>query len=136
MLLTFLLVVRPLGEWARPAAQALDCDHVAAGDLGALERCQRERPDDVEVMANLGQRYETAGQWDRAEEMYRAATAIDPEDGDLRLRLASVLLRRGNVAAARREASIALTLQPGRSAAIELLRQASSGHAALSEREP
>ena len=55
-------------------------------------------------MADLGGVYEQAGQWDRAEAVYRRALAIDAEDGDIRVRLGSVLLRRGDAAGARREA--------------------------------
>jgi Flp pilus assembly protein TadD len=102
----------------------LDCDHFAAEDTPALERCLVLRPDDVELMTDLGDAYEAAAQWDRAQAMYRRALTFDPEDGDLRVRLGRVLLRRGDLAGARREARAALTVQPGTMAALELIRRA------------
>jgi Flp pilus assembly protein TadD len=131
LLFLFFAVVRPLGEWTRPAEVALDCDHFTAGDTPALERCLELRPDDVEIMTDLGGAYEQAGQWDRAEAVYRRALAIDADDGDVRVRLGGVLLQRGDAAGARREATAALAVQPGGAAALELIR-----HATLSPGPP
>ena len=75
-------------------------------------------------MTDLGGAYEEAAQWDRAEAVYRRALSIDPEDGDVRVRLGVVLLERGDRAAALREATAALAVQPNRIAALELLRRA------------
>jgi Flp pilus assembly protein TadD len=72
-------------------------------------------------MAELGGAYEQAGQSDRAEAMYRRALAVDPEDGDIRIRLGQLLLRRGDRSGAEREAMGALAVQPGRSAALDLI---------------
>lgn len=124
LLLLFFTVIRTVGERTRPATVALDCDHFTAGDTPALERCLELRPDDVEIMTDLGGAYEQAAQWDRAEAVYRRALAIDAEDGDVRVRLARVLLRRGDAAGARREAAAALAIQPGGAAALDLIRHA------------
>jgi Flp pilus assembly protein TadD len=124
LLFLFFAVIRTLGERTRPAGTALDCDHFAAGDTPALERCLEVRPDDVELMTDLGDVYEAAMQWDRAEAVYRRALTFDPVDGDVRVRLGRVLLQRGDLGGARREATEALVVQPGRTAALELLRRA------------
>jgi tetratricopeptide (TPR) repeat protein len=90
-----------------------------------LERCLAVQPDDVETMKDLGLMYESATKWDRAEAVYRRALAIDPEDGDTRVRLGGLLLRRGDLAGARREAEAALKVQPGSVAALQLFHRAS-----------
>lgn len=127
LLLAFFVLVRPLGEWTRPAAAPLDCHRVAGRDLLTLERCHRLRPDDVELMADLGQVYEQTAQWDRAERVYRSAIEIDPDDGDIRLRLANLLLRRHETEEARRQALAVQRLQPGRQGAIDVIRRAAAG---------
>jgi Flp pilus assembly protein TadD len=124
LLAVFFALVRPIGEWSRPAEPALDCDQIAAGDAAALERCIDLRPGDVELLVDLGSAYEGAGQWDRAESVYRRALTIDPEDGDVHIRLAHVLRQRGDAAGARREGMAALSLQPGRAAALDASRLA------------
>src|SRR5262249_19557410 len=91
----------------------------------ALERCLAVQPDDVETMKDLGLTYESATNWDRAEPLYRRALAIDPEYGDIRVRLGSLLLQRGDLAGARREAEAALKEQPGSLAALQLFHRAS-----------
>jgi Flp pilus assembly protein TadD len=123
LLLLFFTVIRTLGDRTRPAEAALDCDHFAAGDTPALERCLDVRPDDVELMTELGDAYEAAAQWDRAEAVYRRALLFDPEDGDIRVRLGGALLHRGDPAGARREAAAALAVQPGRTVALDLMRR-------------
>lgn len=127
LLFLFFALVRPLGDWARPAAAALDCDHIVRRDVMTLERCHGLRPDDVELMADLGQVYEQAAQWDRAERIYRIAIEVDPDDGDIRLRLADVLLRRNEMEEARRQAAAAQAVQPGRQAVTDVIRRASAG---------
>jgi len=126
LLLFFFIVVRTLGERTRPTTVALDCEHFTAGDTPALERCLELRPDDVEIMTDLGRAYEQAAQWDRAEAVYRRALAIDAGDGDVRVRLGSVLLQRGDAAGARREGTAALAIQPGGAGALDLIRRAES----------
>ena len=118
----------------RPAEAAIDCDHVAVHDVLALERCLELRSDDVELMADVGAAYEQAGQSDRAESVYRRALAIDAEDGDIRVRLGNILLRRGDASGARREAVAALTVQPGRAPALDLLGRADAAVSAGRDR--
>jgi Flp pilus assembly protein TadD len=124
LLVIFFTILRTLGDWTRPAAVAIDCDHFTAGDTAARERCVELRPDDVELMMELGAAYEQVGQQDRAEAMYRRAVSVDPEDGDVRVRLATVLIRRGDITEGRQQARAALAIQPGRSAALDLIRRA------------
>jgi Flp pilus assembly protein TadD len=126
LLLIFFGFVRTLGDRMRPAEPTIDCSHVAVHDVPALERCLDLRPDDVEVMADLGAAYEQTGEWDRAEDVYRRALAFDAEDGDIRVRLGHILLRRGDRSGARREAVAALAVQPGRAPALELIAAASA----------
>ena len=102
--------------------------------MPALERCLELRPDDVELMADLGAAYEQAGQWDRAESVYRRALAIDAEDGDIRVRLGNILLRRGDASGARREAVAALAVQPGRAPALDLIGRADAAVSAGRDR--
>ena len=126
LLLVFLALVRPLGEWTRPVTATVDCTRVGRADMPALERCAEIRPDDLELVRALGGAHEIAGEWERAEAIYRRGLEIDPEDGDIRVRLGYLLLRRGDREAARHQGRAALALQPGRPAAIELLRRASA----------
>jgi cytochrome c-type biogenesis protein CcmH/NrfG len=131
ILLTAFFFVRTLGERTRPVAAPLDCEHAAAADVTAMERCLAVRPGDVELMAELARAYERAARWDRAESVYRRAIAVDVDDSDIRVRLGHVLLRRGDSGGARREAEIAVALQPGRKEPLELLRLANGGEAEL-----
>jgi Tetratricopeptide repeat len=134
LLLIFFTVVRALGEGTPPAEAILDCSHVPGFDVPAFERCLEVRPDDVELMADLGAAHEQAGQWDRAESVYRRALAIDGEDGDVRVRLGNILLRRGDAAGARREAVAALAVQPGRAPALDLMGRADAAESAGRDR--
>jgi Flp pilus assembly protein TadD len=99
-----------------------------------LERCLEVRPDDVEMMADLGAAYEQAGEWGRAESMYRRALTIDSEDGDIRVRLGHLLLRRGDALGARREGVAALAVQPGRAPALDLIGRAEAAGSAGRDR--
>ena len=71
-------------------------------------------------MGDLGSAYEASGQLARAEEAYRRALALDPDFADLRLRLGTLLLRRGDAAEAEAEATQALRVQPNRQALLDL----------------
>ena len=129
LLLVFIIVVPRLGERTGAVEGTLDCSHVAADDAAALERCVELRPGDVELMADLGAAYERVSQSNRAEELYRRALTLDPEDGDMRVRLAELLLRKGDAEGARREGTVALAVQPGRGAALDVIRRATAAEA-------
>ena len=88
------------------------------------------QPDDIELMTELAASFEGAGEWEKAEAEYRRALAIDPEDGDVRVALGRVLLRRGDRAGARREAAGALKVQPGSPGAESLLHRADAAEGA------
>ena len=126
LLAVFFALVRPIGEWSRPAEPVLDCDQIAAGDAAGLERCSDLRPGDIELLIELGSVYEKAARWDRAEAAYRRALSVDPEDGDVRISLSRVLLQSGDAAGARREGTAALSLQPGSAAALDTIRLAAA----------
>lgn len=95
-----------------------------ADDLGALERCAALQPDDVEILADLGSVYESAGRPRDAEAVYRRALDRDSDYADLHARLGRLLLARGEAAEARRHAERALTLQPNRQALEDLVAEA------------
>lgn len=86
----------------------------------ALERCSRLDPTDVELLAELGRKYEAEGLGAMAEATYMEALAIDPGYAELRLRLGRLLLERGAAADAQRQALAALRVQPNRPALREL----------------
>jgi cytochrome c-type biogenesis protein CcmH/NrfG len=129
LLFVFFTVVPTIGERTRPAEQPLDCSQVTPDDVPTLERCIERQPGNVELLADLGGAYERSSLWDRAEGAYRRALEIDAEDGDIRVRLAQILLRRGDMDGARREGTAALALQPGRAAALDVVRRATPGEA-------
>ena len=89
-----------------------------------FERCSALNPTDVELMADLGLFYESAGRSSDAEALYRRALVVDPDYADLRIRLGKLLLLRGDLAGARTEADAALKVQPNRRAAVDLLHDA------------
>lgn len=91
--------------------------------LSLLERCSNVYPADVELLADLGDRYEASDPV-RSEALYQRVLALDPGYADVRLRLGGLLLRRGAKAEARRQAQAALLVQPNRRALLDLLRAA------------
>jgi len=97
-------------------------DRPPAGDgaLSALERCTVLVPDDVQLLADLGEAYEAGGRAGEAEAAYRRALERDPDYADLHARLARLLLRRNAAADARAHLDAALALQPNRRALIDL----------------
>ena len=93
-------------------------------DLVAMvERCSALVPQDVELLADLGDLEAAAGRGADAEATYRRALAIDPDYADLRLRLARLLLRRGAATEAREQAELALRVQPNREALRQIIQQ-------------
>lgn len=99
------------------------CELDPPREAPALEACLALLPRDVELMLDLGALYEAGGQVDKAEALYRQAIAIDPKDGDVRVRLARVRLTRGDLASATREAEVSLRLQPNNARARALLER-------------
>jgi tetratricopeptide (TPR) repeat protein len=80
-----------------------------------LERCSAVVPDDVELLADLGNAYEAAGRQREAEAVYRKVLASDPDYADVHVRLATLILAQGGAAAeAREHAEQALRVQPNR----------------------
>ena len=111
------------------ATSTFACELTPPRAIDDLERCLAVNPRDIELMLDLGSAYEAQGDPDRAETIYRRALSVDSKDADVHVRLADVLLRRGEHAEATREAHIALTLQPGSSRALALLAHAGGqGH--------
>ena len=89
-----------------------------------LEECSALLPADVELIADLGDQYEHAGQWAAAEAAYQRALTIDPEYADVRRRLAILMLRRGARDDARSQIEAALRIQPNRQVLLDLLHGA------------
>ena len=71
-------------------------------------------PLDVELLADLGAAYESAGRPLDAEKTYQNVLALDPDYADVHVRLASLLLGRGAAGEARGHAEQALRIQPNR----------------------
>jgi tetratricopeptide (TPR) repeat protein len=105
--------------------EAVDCATVLA-TIQAAEQCLATQPDNIELMTDLGALLERGGRIDEAEALYRRALSIDPRDGDVRLKLGTLLLGRGDAAGARREAAAALEIRPGSAAALRLSEQAAA----------
>jgi cytochrome c-type biogenesis protein CcmH/NrfG len=111
------------------ATSTFACELTPPRDIDGLERCLAVNQRDVELMLDLGSAYEAQGDPERAETIYRRALSVDSKDADLHVRLAQVLLRRGEHGEAAHEAHVALTLQPGSSRALALLAHAGGqGH--------
>lgn len=122
LLALFLGAFRRSADLARGDEPSAACGHeTIQHGIGVLERCLALDPDDVELIADLGAAYESAGHRDRAEQLYRRALAIDPRDGDVHVRLGRLLLARGDRAGAAQEGEAAQRWEPGASAPRELL---------------
>ena len=93
-----------------------------------LERCSAVVPDDVELLADLGTAYEFAGRHGEAETVYASVLILDPDHADVRVRLATLLLRRGAAADARGHATHALRIQPNRKTVQDLLDTIERSH--------
>ena len=90
--------------------------------IPVLEQCSALNPTDVELMADLGSSYEAHHRLSDAEALYRRLLLVDPGYADTRMKLAKILLARGDAPGARREAEAALRVQPNRAAIVEFLR--------------
>jgi len=90
--------------------------------LAELERCRAVVPDDLELLADLGAAYALAGRRADAEQAYHQVLAVDPDHGDVRVRLATLMLERGAVGDARAQAREALRIQPNREPVLRLLQ--------------
>jgi len=140
LLCAFWLALPVRIQWASSGPSTEEClslaDSPPSGTpdgLSALERCSALVADDVELMADLGSQYESAGRPVDAEAVYRRALAIDPAYADLHRRLATLLLQRGAALEARVHAEEALRVQPHRRALQDILDKTSR---LTREREP
>lgn len=93
----------------------------AAKDLRQLQECIALDPDDVDLLADLAAAQESAGSPELAVATYRRALTLASEDGELRLRLGRLLMRRGEAAEAADQAALGLQVQPNRPELVELL---------------
>jgi predicted Zn-dependent protease len=125
LLIVVLATFRPSRADIPVTQPAHECDEVRARTLSALQDCLELDSRNVEVLTALGDIHARSGVADRAEEMYRRALAIDPDDGDVRVRLGALLLERGRVGEAHREAERALASEPGNPAVEQLVERAS-----------
>lgn len=98
----------------RPPAEQPDA-------INQLERCRAMVPLDVELLADLGAAYDRGGRQADAEKTYQNALELDPDHADVRVRLATLLLRRGAAGEARDHAEQALRIQPNRTRVRHLL---------------
>jgi tetratricopeptide (TPR) repeat protein len=89
--------------------------------MNELERCSAVVPMDVELLADLGAAYESAGRPLDAEKTYQNILALDPNYADVHVRLATLLIGRGAVGEARDHAEQALRIQPNRTRVRRLL---------------
>ena len=127
VLLLLASFVRFLPGLVQPHVAQEDCDAadaVTRASLDTLERCAAQRADDVELLLNLGDRLEQTHQPARAEAVYRQASRIDPRDGELHVRIARLLLERGDADNAAAEGRLALELQPRNPIALDLVARA------------
>jgi len=123
LLVLFVATFRHTRPETAAAASAL-CDDTPTHDVAVLERCVALEPLSVQLLTDLGDAYAQADVLDRAEAAYRRALDLDARDGDVHLRLADVLLRRGDADGARMEAESALRWQPGSEPAVQLRARA------------
>jgi predicted Zn-dependent protease len=112
LLVIFLTTFRGSAE-RRDGDDSIDCESPAALDTATLERCLTFTPRQAAAMTELGDRYAREQDITRAEAMYRRVIAVDPRDGEVRLRLARLLLARGDISGCLAEAEAALVTLPG-----------------------
>jgi predicted Zn-dependent protease len=93
-----------------------------------LEACSASHPEDVELLAAVGDAYASTER-SRAEASYGRVIALDPDHADVRLKLGRLLLERGAFAEAGAQADAALLVQPNRADLIALRARARAGQA-------
>jgi tetratricopeptide (TPR) repeat protein len=108
------------------AAQLKDATaYIVAGRfpqaLGILERLRREKPDDLVLMAHLGQVYVAAGQDADGVPLLERVIAREPDRFEAHVDLATGYMHLGNLAKARATAERAVALNPSYSPAYETL---------------
>jgi Flp pilus assembly protein TadD len=126
------------GTFRRPTANgsagldAARCDTLpapaAASDIPTYERCLAIDAGNAELLVELGRAYQSQARSGDAEATYRRGLAIDPRNSDLRVLLGELLLTRGDLAGARREAEEALRWRPNALAALRLARASGGDH--------
>ena len=91
-----LIVQRPYFSQARlmlaRAQKAAGLNDAAIATLEAMEYANTRPYNQFQLYSTLGQYYEDANRWASAAEAYAQALVINPEDRDLRIRRASMLL--------------------------------------------
>jgi tetratricopeptide (TPR) repeat protein len=103
------------GPSNQECAQLADRPPTESGvSLTALEACATLLQDDVELLADLGQAYESASRGADAEAVYHRILSRDSNYGDIEGRLARLLLKRGAADEARPHIEAALRIQPHR----------------------
>jgi tetratricopeptide (TPR) repeat protein len=114
-----LVLLGSLAQAQTAAPEQLFRDAVAAQQRGddatAIRKYQellKQRPDIMEVRANLGAALARAGRLDEAVEQYRAALAKSPQNSSLRLNLALAYYKKKNYAEAAAELEPLRTLAP------------------------
>ncbi len=112
------------GSWSEECLTIADHPVTGADAIPRLEQCATIVPDDVELLADLGAAYETAGRSGDAERIYGQIVTLDDEYADIHVRLARLLLQRRDTVAARRHLERALQIQPNRQSIIALIEQA------------
>lgn len=120
LLVVFLSTFRESAE-PRGRDDSIDCESPETLDTATLERCLTFDPRQAAAMTELGDRYALAQDAGRAEAMYRRVIAIDPQDGEVHLRLAKLLRARGDAAGSVAEGEAALVTLPGNREAEDLI---------------
>lgn len=108
------LVRAPGLSWRALGKRMLDAGRPTRADI-AFRRALVEDAGDVEALAGAGLAAAAGGRLARAEYLLSAARRLAPEREDVNLALGDVLLRRGEVEAARRVLRTAFVVSSGRS---------------------
>ena len=76
-------------------APSMDMMDQVSQELGALKQAIQDNPEDVVALRRLGNLYMDAAMYEQANDYYRSALAVEPEDVHLRTDLATSLLMMG-----------------------------------------